>query len=114
MNSVGDRHDLIGCAMFEATLNEKVAKSVDHEWIRLVDNGFNNLKLLLSCADLQFLLKEYGSLLIIATNNLVHDVFPVAGHRLVKKTTIVHWFEWCDVGLTGGSTHLWLSGTLHH
>lgn len=96
--------------MFEAALYQEVAKAIDHEWICLVDNGFDYFELLLSGADFQLLLQEYGGLLVVAAHNFVYNVLPVARHSFVKQTTIVQWFERCNVGLTAPTTHLGLSG----
>lgn len=52
MNGVGNRDDLLRCAMFEAALNEEVAEAVDHERICLVNDGADDLELLLSSTDL--------------------------------------------------------------
>ena len=95
-----DSDDLVRCAVLEATLNEEVAEAVDHQRVCLVDDGLNNLKLLLSCAHLELLLQEDGRLLIIVAHNLVNNILPVAGDGLVKETAIVHRLKRCDIGLT--------------
>ncbi len=84
LNTIGDRNDLIRCAVLEAALHQEVAEAVDHEWIRLVDNCINDLKLLFYSANLELLLEKDRSLLIIAANNLIDNVLPVAGNRLVE------------------------------
>ena len=112
MDSICYGHDLFGRAMFEAALDQEVAKAIDHERICLVDNRFHYFELLLSRADFQLLLQEDGGLLIVAAHNFVHDVLPVARHRFVKKTTIVHGLERCNIRLTAGTTHLGLSAHL--
>ena len=62
---------------FEAALNQKVAKTVDHQWVGLSNDGLDDIELLLDCAYLQFLLQKDRSLLIVVANNLVHDVTPI-------------------------------------
>ncbi len=104
VNGVGDRDNLLGSAMLEAALDKEVAEAVDHQGVCLVDNGLNDLKLLLRSTDLELLLKEDGGLLIVVADYLVHDVLPVAGHSLVKKTAVVHRLERGDIGLTVHST----------
>lgn len=78
MDGVCDSSDLLNCAMLETTLDKKIAEAVDHERIGLVDDGFDNVKLLFGCSKLQLLLQKYGSLLVIVTHNLVDNVLPVA------------------------------------
>ena len=53
--SLSDCDDLLRRAMLEAALDQKVAKAIDHERIRLVDDGVNDLILLLDSSNLQFL-----------------------------------------------------------
>ena len=103
MNSLCDSNDLVRGAMLEAALDKEVAEAVDHQRVCLVDDGLDDLELLLSCANLELLLQEYGSLLIIVADDLVDDVLPVAGDRLVKETAIVHGLKRCDIGLAVGS-----------
>jgi hypothetical protein len=109
MNSIGNCYDLLRSAVFEAALDQKIAKAIDHKRICLVDNGFDNFELLLGCADFQLLLQKDGSLLVIVTDDFVHNIFPIAGRSFVKKTAIVHWLERRNVGLTASSIHLRLS-----
>lgn len=78
--------------MLEASLDQEVAEAIDHQGIGLCDNSFNDFILLLRCADLELLLKEDRSLLIIVADNLVNDVFPVAVNGTVKETTVVERF----------------------
>jgi len=78
MNGISDSNDLVGRAMLETSLNKEVAKSVDHERVSLVDDGFHDLELLLSSANLQLLLQEDGSLLIVVADDLVDNILPVA------------------------------------
>lgn len=99
VNGIGNCDDLIWGAMLEAALNKEVAETIDHEGVSLIDNGFDDLELLLCSADLELLLEEDAGLLIIVTDNLVNNILPVAGHGFVKKTTVVHWFEWRYIGL---------------
>ena len=42
--------------MLEAALDQEVTEAVDHEGIGLVDDGLDNVKLLLGSADLELLL----------------------------------------------------------
>lgn len=77
MYGVCDGNDLIGRAMLEASLNEEVTKTVDHERVGLIDDSLDDVKLLFSCANLQLLLQKDGSLLIIVAHNLVDNILPV-------------------------------------
>ena len=83
MNRVSNSHNLFGCTMLKAALNQEVPEAIDHQRVSLVDNGRNNLVLLLGSADLELLLQKDGGLLVIATDNLVDDVLPVASDALV-------------------------------
>lgn len=47
---------LLRSSMFEATLNQKVTKSIDHERIGLGNNGLDNVILLFCSTNLEFLL----------------------------------------------------------
>jgi hypothetical protein len=97
-NSLCNGHHLLRRAMLEAALDQEVTETVDHEWIGLVDDGLHDVKLLLWRAKFQLLLKEDGSLLVIAANNLVDDVAPVAAHVTIKQAAIVEWLDGAHVG----------------
>jgi hypothetical protein len=86
--------------VLEATLNEEIAKAIDHERICLIDDSFDDLELLLGSPNFQLLLQEDAGLLVIVANDLVDDVFPIAGNRLVQEATIVHWLKGSHVGLS--------------
>lgn len=58
MDGVSDSNDLIGRAMLEASLDEEVAKTIDHERVGLVNDGFDDFKLLFGSSNLQLLLQE--------------------------------------------------------
>ena len=75
--------------MLEATLHEEISEAVDHQRISLGNNSFNDLVLLLRCANFELLLQEDGGLLVIVANDLVDDIFPVAGHATIEEATIV-------------------------
>lgn len=77
MNGISNGNDLLRSAVLEAALDEKVAKAVDHERIGLVDDGLDNLELLLGGADFQLLLQKDRGLLVVVAYNLVDNVFPV-------------------------------------
>jgi len=96
-DGIGNGDNLLGCAMFEATLNEKVTKAVDHELVSLGDNGLNKLKLLLWRRHFQFLLQEDGCLLVVADNNLVDNVLPVAVHAAVEEAAVIERFHGRDI-----------------
>lgn len=66
--------------MLEATLHKKIAKAIDHQGIRLSNDRFDNLVLLLRGSDFQLLLQEDGGLLVVVADNLVNDILPVAAH----------------------------------
>ena len=79
--------------MLKAALHEEVAEAVDHQRIRLCNDGLYDLILLLRRADLELLLQEDGGLLIIVADDLVDNVFPVTAHVAVEQATIVHRFD---------------------
>lgn len=103
---LGDLDDLLGGAMLEAALNEEVAEPVDHERICLGNNGLDNFVLLLRCADLELLLEEDGSLLIVVADNLIDNVLPVAVDVSVQETAVVQWLSGRQVCLTLGGNSL--------
>lgn len=86
-----DLDDLLRGTVLKAALDEEVTETIDHERISLGNNGLDNFILLLWCAHLELLLKEYGCLLIIVTHNLVDYILPIAVDIAVKKTTVVQW-----------------------
>lgn len=94
-----DGNDLFRSAMFEAALDQEISKTVDHQRISLVDDSLNDLILLLSSANLQFLLKENGRLLVIVADNLVNDILPVTCNALIKQPTVVQRLESRNVSL---------------
>ena len=75
--------------MLEATLNQKIAKAINHERIGLSNNGFDDIILLLCSTNFELLLEENRSLLVIIANNLVDNVLPVAVDSAVKEAAIV-------------------------
>lgn len=89
---IGNCDHLLRSAVFEATLNKEIAKSVDHEWVSLTNDGLDDVVLLLCRPNLEFLLKEDRRLLVIVANNFVHNVFPVARDILVKKAPVIERF----------------------
>ena len=99
-DGIGNGNHLLWCSMLEATLHEEVAKAIDHQRVSLGDNSFDDLILLLDCADFELLLQEDGCLLVVIANNLVNDVFPVACDASVKQATVVQWFHWRHIGLS--------------
>lgn len=103
---IGDRDNLLGSAMLETALDEKIPEAVDHERIGLADNSLNDVESMLDCSYLQLLLEKNGRLLIVIADNLVHYVFPVTRDVLIKKTSIIERFMWCDVRLYGTRTGL--------
>ena len=103
---IGDCNDLLRSPMLETTLNEKVAKAIDHQRIGLVHYSLNNIVFLLGSADLEFLLKEKRGLLVIVTDNLVHYILPVAGNILVQKSAVVEWFKWWNMCLHSSRANL--------
>jgi len=83
-NSFSDFDHLLRCPMLKATLNKKVTETINHQWICLSNNSFYDIIFLLSSADLELLLKKYGSLLIVVADNLVDNIFPVTIDGTVK------------------------------
>lgn len=79
--------------MLEASLDEKVAKAIDHEWIGLGNNRFNDVEFLLWRSNLELLLKEDRCLLVVVADNLVNDILPVAVDAAVKETAVVQGFS---------------------
>jgi len=82
-NSTGNGDDLLRSAVLKAALDQEVAEAVDHERIGLIDDGLDDLILLLLGADLELLLQEDGGLLVVAVDDLVDNVLPVAAHVAV-------------------------------
>jgi hypothetical protein len=99
-NGLSNLDDLFRSAMLKAALNQEVSKAVDHQWICLSDDSLNNVILLLSGANLELLLEEDGSLLIIIADNLVNNVLPVAIDSAIKKTAVVERFSGWQISLT--------------
>jgi len=89
-DSASNGDDLFRSAVLKAALDEEVAEAVDHESIGLFDDGLDDIILLLLGADLELLLQEDGGLLIVAVDNLVDNVLPVAAHVAVQETAVVH------------------------
>jgi hypothetical protein len=83
-DSLCNLNDLLRCSVFEATLHEEIAKTVNHQCISLSNNGFDNVELLLISANFKLLLKEDGCLLVIIANDFVNNVLPVAINCAVK------------------------------
>lgn len=96
-NCFGDFDDLLRCAMLEASLYKKVPKPVDHQGVGLGNDGLNNFVFLFRGPHLQLLLQEYGSLLIIVANNLIHDVLPIAVDISIEETSVVERLGGCKV-----------------
>ena len=105
-DSLCNRYHLFRGSMLEAALDEEVTETVDHQWISLVDDGLNDFELLLRCAEFQLLLKEDGSLLVVAAHNLVDDVAPVAAHVTIEQAAVVEWLNGAHVVLALGSDWL--------
>lgn len=57
-DGIGNALDLFLSAVLKATLNKKVAKTVDHELISLRHNGIHDCVFLVGCADLELLLQK--------------------------------------------------------
>lgn len=85
--------------MLEAALDQEVSKAVDHEGVCLSNNGLDDLVFLLRSSDLELLLEENGSLLVVVADDLVDNVLPVAIDVAIQETTIVE-------GLGGGQIRL--------
>lgn len=101
-----DLDDLLRGSMFEAPLDKKVAKTVDHEWIGLGNNSLNDIELLLWCSHLELLLKKDRCLLVIIADNLVNNVLPVAVDAAVEETAVVQGLSGRQIGLSLGSDGL--------
>jgi hypothetical protein len=88
-NRLGNLDDLLRSTVLKASLDQEVAKPVDHERIGLGYDCLDNVVLLLRGPDLELLLQEYGRLLVIVADNLVDDVLPVACDIAVKEPAVV-------------------------
>lgn len=100
--------DLLRSAMLEAALDKKVAKAIDHERVGLGYDGLNNLVLLFRGTDLELLLQEDRSLLVVVADDLVHDVFPVAVHITIEETAVVQRLSRGQVRRTVEGNHLFV------
>lgn len=78
VDSVSDSNDLVGRAMLETSLDKEIAKAINHERVRLINDGLHDFELLLRSTNFELLLQENGSLLVIVADYLVDDVLPVA------------------------------------
>lgn len=63
--------------MLKAALNKEVSKPVHHQWVCLRDYSVHNGMFLLWSTNLELLLEENGSLLVIVADNFVNYIFPV-------------------------------------
>ena len=81
---IGNGDDLFRCAMLEAALDQEVAESIDHQRIGLSDNSFNNFVFLLYGTNFELLLEEDRGLLVVVTDYLVDNVFPIARNASIK------------------------------
>ena len=77
VDGIGNGDDLVRSAVLEAALNEEVAEAIDHQRVCLVDNGLNDLVLLLCSADLELLLQKDRSLLVVVADDLIDNVLPI-------------------------------------
>lgn len=109
LDCISNGDHLVRRPMLETALNEKVAESIDHQRISLAYDRLDNVKLLFNCSDLEFLLEKDGSLLVIVTDNLVHNVLPVAGDILVQQTTVVQRLQWRHIRLCSETRNLYPS-----
>ena len=107
-NGFSNLDNLLRNSVFKAALNQEVAKAIDHQWIGLSSNCLNDVILLLSRTNLELLLQEYGSLLIIVAHNLINNILPVAVDGAVKKTTIIKGLGGWQVSLAFSSNSLQL------
>ena len=107
-DGLSDGNHLFRHTVLKASLNQKVAKAIDHERTCLVNDGLYDVVLLFRCANLEFLLEKNRSLLIIAINDPVDDTFPVAIHLTRQKATIVDGLVGTDVGHLHGLCAGWL------
>ena len=108
-DSLSDLNHLLWSAVLEATLDEKVTKAVDHQWVSLSHNGLDDVVLLLCGAHLELLLKEDRGLLVVVAHDLVNDILPVAVHSAVQEATIIQWLGRWEESLAFYSDGLWSS-----
>ena len=92
--------------MLEATLNEKVAKTIDHQGIGLIYYSFHDFVLLISSTDFELLLQKNGGLLVIVADNLVHYILPITRHILIQESSVVERLKRWNVRLYSISTNL--------
>lgn len=88
-NSLSNADDLLRRPMLEAALDQKVSEAVDHQGVRLRDNGLDDIVLLLGGSHFELLLEKDGRLLVVVANNLVNDVPLVAVDVAIEQTTVV-------------------------
>lgn len=96
-DSTSNGLDLLRSTVLEAALDEEIAEAVDHEGISLVNDGLDDLVLLVLSTDLELLLQEDRGLLVIAVNNLVDNILPVTTHVAVEQATVIHGFGVVEV-----------------
>lgn len=101
-NCISNAYNLIRGSMFEAALNQKVTKAIDHQWICLLGDSIDDFVFLIDRPCLQLLLEKDRRLLVVATDNLVNDVLPVTRDILLQKATIVQWLGGRKVSLLRG------------
>lgn len=88
-DSLCDLDNLLGGAVLEATLDQKVAKAVDHQRECLLSNGLDNVEALLGSTHLELLLKKNGRLLVVAGDDLVNNVALITVDITVEQATVV-------------------------
>ena len=79
-----DSIDLILCAVFETSLHEKVAESVDHEGVTLTDDGVDDFVFLGGGCEFEFLLEEEGGLLVALDNDFFNDSLDCLARKGVE------------------------------
>ena len=99
-DSLRDFDDLLGGSVFKATLDQEVSKTIDHQRICLSHNRLHDFVLLFRGANLELLLQKDGGLLVIAADNLVNNILPVAVHITVQQTAVIEGLSWSEIGLT--------------
>lgn len=104
---------LLRSTVLEASLNQEVAETVDHQSMSLDNNGVDDLVLLFGRSDLELLLQEYRGLLVVDAYDLVDNVLPVASSVAVEQAAIVQGLGRGEIRRAFGGRGLLLSWQRH-
>lgn len=88
-DALGNVEDVRRRTVLHTALDEEVAKAVEHQVLALTDDDLDDGLLLFSTTGLDLLLEEQRCLLVVATDDFVHDHFPIGGNVFVEEATVV-------------------------